>query len=1006
MRVLCVIMLVICASKGFAQGEIDSLKAIWYNNALLDTARLNAVQYLSYKKYLFRLPDSAFRYAEDMYEFADAKGLSHYKAEALTTLFISCNIRGKTASSLGYLDQLLEQAEAQNDSANIAAAYYYYNIVYNGQGNYVAASDYLEKALAMFIALGNQDRVATGYRALAVIYKHQGLYPESIEALSKSLKIHDALGDKKSLADVHNIFGLIYSDMKDYPKALEYYHKSIAFAEEAGDQFVLSRPLNNIGVVYKELGEYDKAIEYYTRSLDLKLERKQQKGIAQGYNNLGNVYVAKGEYEKAISLFEKSLAIKQEMGNKEGLIATYHNLSHAYFGQNRLAQAIGLGQKSLDLATELGKIAGIVDAALLLRDIHERMGDYQAAFDMQSLYFIYRDSIRSEENAKALMQREFQYTYEKKATADSIQNAEAIRLEQAKSAQQRTINYLAFVIIGITFVFGGLLYNRFRKTRNQKTQIEIEKAKLDEANEKLLELDKSKSRFFTNISHEFRTPLTVISGMADLITEAEPKDLIKRNSQSLLGLVNQILDLRKLESGRLPLHLQCKDIIPYLKYLFESFHSYAESKEIDLYFESLISHLEMDYDAEKLFSILSNLLSNAIKFTPKGGTVKLEVLGSTFDDLGQQPRTQNLEPKTLTLLVSDTGIGIPTHNLPRIFDRFYQVDDSATRPGEGTGVGLTLTRELVRMLGGEISVESEMGKGTTFSVVLPITRAAERGGDAVYAPSVAPVAVSRLEEEAIDKGLNSGDLPTILIVEDNPDVVHYLRTCVEGNYRVTVARDGEEGIGKALEVIPDLIISDVMMPRKDGFELCDTLKKDERTSHIPLVMLTAKADAESRISGLERGADAYLAKPFDKHELLIRLRNLYRLRLSMQARYSQGHPLVASNEPGLQIEDAFMLKVRALIEKHLDDPDFRLTHHLKELGMSRTQLFRKIKALTGSSNQLYIRSVRLQKARELLQSPSYNISDVAYAVGFSDPAYFSRVFVEEVGMSPSAFRGG
>ncbi|MEZ4687335.1 MAG: ATP-binding protein [Bacteroidia bacterium] len=437
--------------------------------------------------------------------------------------------------------------------------------------------------------------------------------------------------------------------------------------------------------------------------------------------------------------------------------------------------------------------------------------------------------------------------------------------------------------------------------------------------------------------------------------------------------------------------MQQGNTIPYLKYLLESFQSYAESKSIDLEFQCETDDLFMDFDADRINSIVTNLISNAIKFTPEGGKVALFC------------RNETGEKEQLVVEVRDNGLGIPKDKLGNIFDRFYQVDDSNTRPGEGTGIGLTLTHDLVESFGGAISVESEDGNGSLFRVSLPVTRQAPLR-------QAIPSRIDRQREEGGTVMLHpeeDGPVGTapyrLLIVEDNADVVQYLRTCLSESYQLLIAKDGQEGIDMAIAEVPDIILSDVMMPNKDGFELCQTLKDDDRTSHIPIVLLTAKSDMESRISGLEHGADAYLPKPFERKELLVQLESLIRLRQRLQARY-QGLELEVPENTSIQKEDAFIQKLRSLIHERLDDPELNVATLCELAGMSRSQLHNKVKALTGLSSSRFLRQVRLLEAKKLLRDTDLHISEVAYLCGFNDPAYFSRMFVDEFELTPSAFR--
>ncbi|TNE49559.1 MAG: response regulator, partial [Bacteroidetes bacterium] len=574
-----------------------------------------------------------------------------------------------------------------------------------------------------------------------------------------------------------------------------------------------------------------------------------------------------------------------------------------------------------------------------------------------------------------------------------------ISIQAKEFFYKETWFYILLFLVLSAFPILWLVKERFERHRLQQLvqertkKIEEDKSLIEAQAEQLKSLDQAKSRFFTNISHEFRTPLTVINGMAEQIRENERvKRLIQRNSNHLLELINQILDLRKLESGNLQTQSILGDVVKYMRYILESFQSLASGKSIQLKFASSQEVRALDYDPEKLLRIVSNLLTNALKFTPPGGEVSIAL---EFFEAATPPYYQ--------IRVADTGIGIAPEKLPQIFDRFYQVDDAPSREGEGTGIGLALTQELVLLLEGNINVDSVPGRGSTFTVQLPITQKAD---PAESIPDI-PVAQAVPEKRSHNGHIadQPGDLPSLLIVEDNPDVMEYLITCLEENYQLLFAADGQEGVDQALESIPDLIVSDVMMPRVDGFTLCHTLKTDDRTSHIPIVLLTAKADIESRIAGLQRGADAYLAKPFDKRELSITLQNLLTLRQRLQARYrnlENAPPPTA--DVGIQQQDAFITRLKEIFEERMEDPQFDLDALSQEMLLSRSQLGRKVKALTGKAPAIFLRTLRLQKARQLLRTTALSVKEVAYDVGFSDSSYFSRSYAEEFGENPSETR--
>ncbi|MEN0002668.1 MAG: ATP-binding protein [Bacteroidota bacterium] len=565
--------------------------------------------------------------------------------------------------------------------------------------------------------------------------------------------------------------------------------------------------------------------------------------------------------------------------------------------------------------------------------------------------------------------------------------------------QMLLVFLIVLAIVGISYFWIKNLRAQIKKATEK---IRADKAIIEEQAEQLLEIDKAKSRFFTSISHEFRTPLTVILGMVDKL-KAQPdrwlergSTMIKRNSTNLLNLVNQILDLRKLESGSMQLNWVQGDIVAHLTYIFESFQSLAESKEIQLHLLCDEPAFTMDYDQDKILRILSNLLSNAIKFTPSGGHIYLIIQRSDA---------------SLFVRVKDSGIGIPENQIGRVFSQFYQVDATPLQTRRGSGIGLALSKELVQLMGGTIEVESKEGRGSTFTCILPIHQDAplieadeHTEADLLLMEqlaSVPPPVTSERKEEALE----ADEKPQILLVEDNRDVMAYVAACLRDHYELTLALNGQEGIEKAIETIPDLVLSDVMMPLKNGFELCDTLKKDDRTSHIPIILLTAKADDTSKISGLSKGADDYLTKPFNETELLLRIHNLLEAKKKLQIYFQRIGPVAKTDKrEETHQEDEFLQKVRMTLEANIDDEDFGIIQICQQIRMSRTQLHRKIKALTGQSTSHYLRRIRLNKAKELLEKTDLNVSEVGYEVGFRNPGYFSRSFVKEFGVSPNGTR--
>jgi signal transduction histidine kinase/DNA-binding response OmpR family regulator len=570
-----------------------------------------------------------------------------------------------------------------------------------------------------------------------------------------------------------------------------------------------------------------------------------------------------------------------------------------------------------------------------------------------------------------------------------------------------------------------LLIRRFEQQRSQaKLRRERQSMELD----KLRELDSLKSRFFADISHELRTPLTLILAPVNQMIEeaAKPRivqklQLVRSHAEYLLRLIGQILDLSKLEARRMQLQASSGDLAQFVERGVASFAPAAEAGGIELTFRSTHdarSDSDADtrvastwFDRDVLEKILNNVIGNALKFTPHGGTVSI-AFTTGASEAGHGSWAE--------IVVADTGIGIPRDRLPHIFDRFYQVDGARSR--EGIGIGLALVKELVELHAGTIAVESAEGKGTTFVIRLstekPQTEKAQVEPDsAVPAPSLTHADPARAESPAVLDAVMPPALAAatasepdedtvVLIVEDNSDVRRFVREQLDPYYRVLEAANGAEGLELAVSSLPDLVLSDVSMPAMDGYDLCRTLKNDKRTCHIPVVLLTARTGRADKLHGLDTGADSWLVKPFDSWELIVQVRNLIEQRRRLRERFSAPIVLKPSELGVTPMDEAFLQKVLSVVQANLAEPDFDVVRLGREVGLSRSQLHRKLRALTNQSPTLLIRSIRLQRAAELLQQKSGSVAEIAYGVGFSSQAYFAKCFREELGCSPKEYARG
>lgn len=547
--------------------------------------------------------------------------------------------------------------------------------------------------------------------------------------------------------------------------------------------------------------------------------------------------------------------------------------------------------------------------------------------------------------------------------------------------------YTIWVFLGLALIWGI------------NTMLNIRRREKADAKH-IVEMDAVKGQLYANITHEFRTPLTLIIGMNEQIDGHEKeKTIIRRNSEKLLLQINQLLDASKLDSGNIKLDLIQYDIISYIQFLTESFDGLAADKGIKLTFYTEVKRLNMDYDEQKIQAIVYNLLSNALKFTPENGSI--------ICHLSEIKRKQE---NVFQLKIKDSGVGIAADELTKIFDRFYQANNLQKGINTGSGIGLALTKSLVELMHGTIIVESAVDQGTSLTLTIPIHNDCAKIGNGDF---MQPLGWGT--EETMEKDLSSSirkddpDALKLLIIEDNGEIANYLDSVFNSTYITHIAENGKIGVSKAFDIIPDAIISDIAMPEMDGYEVCEILKQDERTSHVPIILLTAKTAQEEKMSGLQAGADLYITKPFYRDELKINLQKLIDVRQNLQVYYSalgseSNEELTVTETKFSPVEEAFLEKLNTLIEAHLTDADFGIPELAEKVNLSQMQVYRKLKALTDKTPSQFIRSYRLNKGLKMIQTSDLNISEIAYEVGFSDPNYFSRTFHKEFGNPPGHYR--
>ena len=579
------------------------------------------------------------------------------------------------------------------------------------------------------------------------------------------------------------------------------------------------------------------------------------------------------------------------------------------------------------------------------------------------------------------------------------ENKNDMQLQQIEKAskieKQRRVFIIYLLWIGIfvsLIILAALFYAYYLRTRSNKMLRSIESARSD---------------FFTNITHELRTPLTVIQGLnrqmqiKERVTKKEEtafRNAIDRQSSNLLNLVNQLLDLAKLKKGADDPHWKRGDIIAYLQMTAEAFQLYASEKGINLKFYSVIDSIDMDFIPSYIDKIINNLLSNSIKHTDKGGKIEFVV-------------NEGQRPNSITITIEDTGEGIAEKDLAHVFDLFYQ--SSQAKNIAGTGIGLAFTEVMIEKMKGKIEIDSILGEGTTVTINLPLRnkhihyiqplKEKEKPTKLLFKKHLTKTE-NEQQTETSDKENNLAK-PLVLIVEDNSDITLYLKSLLEDKYKVITAWNGQEGLNAAEQHIPDIVITDVMMPIKDGYELAYEMKKNRLINHIPVIMLTAKTTDEDRIKGLRYGIEAYIRKPFQHEELLIPIENIFENRRLLKERYMNAITRTDSkNKLSNDANMKFLEAISDIIHKELTNPGLNSSFLANKMAMSVSQLSRKINGITGYTTISYVLQLKLSKAKKMLADDSILITEVADACGFYDASYFSRVFKKEVGLTPSEYQ--
>ncbi|MEZ5042332.1 MAG: tetratricopeptide repeat protein [Saprospiraceae bacterium] len=915
---------------------------------------------------------------------------------------------------LSYADTLESMALKANNNMNLSRASYLRAIYYSDQGKFGEALTHHRKERDLAMKTDNLELQGKALNSLGTCFHSLLQNDSAIIYFVEAAKIKEKLGNMQDVAVAYSNIGNVFSDEKAPDKAIEWLEKALAIrlSLPSGERSAIIT-YNNLSVAYNGKDDYDKAIEYAQKGLELaeSIDNKFLAGVLAG--NLGHLWMEKGDLDKAIEICEKSIDLLKQLNRRSNMVYPYVALSEAWWRKGDFAKALKINQEGFSIVEELKLLEPLADYYQNFANVYESTGDYKQALFWFKKNKLLKDSLFNKEKLEAIANVETKFETKKK---------EAQLVKQQLQIEQENIQKKTIAIIAITalLVFIGLFQYVRSKQKIKQKETELA-AQLEHAEaEKLREMDRLKSTFFANISHEFRTPLTLIlSPVEQMISGTFRGDLqkyyriIHRNGRRLLDLVNQLLDLSKLESGKLKLQVSEADLGKFVRSIAGSFESLAMRQQLALEVRVPEAPVVCFFDPDKVEKILVNLMTNAFKFTGEGGLIKVvlavkevaEAVASTQDS------TMEDEIGTVFLYVKDTGIGIPAEQLPHLFERFTQSTVSELQAG--SGIGLALTKELVNLHGGEIELESTEGMGTMFTVSLAVGKAFFKKEELVTPPSSQLDERPRsLSEDTLPKSIpehstvfsfaiETSKKPLLLLAEDHPDVRSYIVDTLSEHYKIEAVENGKLALEKALEMMPDLIITDLMMPVMSGQELCRLLKTNEKTSHIPLIMLTAKAEQTDKLEGLETGADDYLIKPFDARELKVRLSNLLEQRLRLQTHFRQTLSAFATTPvKGESMDVVLLRRIKETIEANLDDDQFSVVELASQVGMSRSQLHRKLSALTGFSPNEVIRNMRLERAKQLIEQKVGTVSEIAFLCGFTSPAYFIKCFREYFKTTP------
>lgn len=929
------------------------------------------------------------------------------KVNTLTSLFQEY-MRFDIEKAKSYNDKQFELAHTTKDDYVYSMAHYMKGFYYYYISEFDSVVINMRKALSYAEKAGSPDMIISVNNRLGSIYIMMSENDSALYYINKTIELSKKYGDEINFANAHlekgnyflkqmkgeealknylvvdsvlsngnhknnhiliasqlNISNL-YIDLKNYDKAEFYANKAKKIAEKVGniEHIINSETLFGRIALYRK--DYKTADEKFKKVLEFHTSSKNKFREADALFLLGLLNGEQNKTKEAKKYYEQAISIRKEIDDIPGMNVALQNLGAMYFNEKNYAESRKYYTEALETARIINNLDGEANSLKHLAEINYQTQNYKAASEFYKEYIPLQDSLTNGLNFEKVAELETKYQ-----TAKKEQQIELLSAENQLGKQKRKNQFTIFAaLVGLLLIVGAALAFAYRN-------------KLRTA-EKVRELNQMKSRFFANISHEFRTPLTLIKSplqnlQAELGDENQQKQLslIDKNSDRMLELVNQLLELSKIDSGKLKLIIKEGNLNSFLKSIVEPFAYRAKEKNVKFSSNLEIPDGKYSYDKDVIEKIVSNLLSNAVKYTPENNEVKFN---------------SNVEGETLKIKVSNSGSNLKNKDLPKLFERFHQTDDQ----NEGFGIGLALIKELVDLYKGKI--ETTINDGVlSFLVSLPLTQS-ESENIVIHKDSYKSEEIILQSEHE-----TNGERLVLLIVDDNAEIRNVVKELFSENYTILEAEDGVSALKLAQKEIPDCIISDVMMPKMDGFEFTKAVKENELTSFIPVILLTAKTADEARLESLKSEADAFLTKPFHNEILKESVYQLIAERKKLRERYSRELILKPVDIVINSVDEKFLEKLGIIMEKQISNTGFSTDDFASELGMSRMQLHRKLKSLLNVSTTEFIRNERLKAAVELMKKGNKNVSEIAYTVGFNDVSYFSKSFKDLYNVTPSEY---